>query len=157
MEIIIYLGAILVILGIIGSIVPMIPGPLFSFAGIALLLFMKSPDASLIRHLIVFGVFLVFLTIGHYLFPVWGAKIAGSSKNGMYGAIIGAIIGIFFTPLGILIGAMIGAIIGEYYSKKTMLESLKAGLGIVLGSAVILVAQIVYSVAVAVYFFIKIT
>jgi len=156
MEIVIYLGAILIITGIIGSIVPMIPGPIFSFIGIALLLFVKGPDATFIWHLIVFGVFLMFLTTGHYLFPIWGAKLAGSSKQGMYGAIIGAIIGIFFTPIGILIGAMIGAIAGEYYSKKTMLESLKAGLGIILGSVVILVAQIVYSVAAAIYFFIMI-
>jgi uncharacterized protein YqgC (DUF456 family) len=82
--------------------------------------------------------------------------LAGSGKKGIYGAIIGALIGIFFIPpLGIFLGALIGAVIGEYYSGKRLVESLKAGLGIILTSVVIMAAQIIYALAAAIYYFWK--
>jgi len=111
-----------------------------------------------IWHLVIFGILLIFLLLADYLAPILGARLAGSGKKGIYGAIIGALIGIFFIPpMGILIGALAGATIGEYYSGKRFIGSLKAGLGIILTSVAILVAQIVYSVAAAIYYFSKLT
>jgi uncharacterized protein len=158
MNTLLYIGAIVVVSGIIGSILPVMPGPILSFAGIVLLFFVKGSETIFIWHLVVFGILLIFLLLADYLAPILGARLAGSSKKGIYGAIFGALIGIFFfPPLGIFIGALAGAFIGEYYSGKKLMESLKAGLGIISGSVVILVAQIVYSVAAAVYYFMKAT
>jgi uncharacterized protein len=158
METILLIGAILVILGIIGSIFPGMPGPIFSFAGIVLLFFVEGSETTSIWYMFVFGILLIFLIFADYLAPILGAKLAGSSKKGIYGAIIGALVGIFFIPpMGIFVGALIGAVIGEYYGRKRLVESLKAGLGIILAGAVMLVAQIVYSVAAAIYYFYNLT
>jgi len=158
METILLVGGVLVLLGIIGSFFPGMPGPIFSFAGIVMLLFVKGPEAAFIWHLFVFGILLIFLILADYLAPILGAKLAGAGKKGIYGAIIGALIGIFIIPpMGIFIGALIGAVTGEYYSGKNLAESLKAGLGIILAGAALLVAQIVYSVAAAIYYFLNVT
>jgi hypothetical protein len=158
MEIVLFIGAVLLIFGIIGSVFPGIPGPVLSYAGIVLLFLVKGPEVASIWHLFTFGILLIFLLLADYLAPILGAKLAGSSKKGIYGAIIGALIGIFFIPpLGIFLGALIGAVIGEYYSGKKLVGSLKAGLGVILTSVVIMAAQIIYSLAAAIYYFLKLT
>ena len=158
MGIVLFIGAVLVIFGIIGSVFPGIPGPVLSYAGIVLLFVVKGSEIISVWHLITFGILLIFLLLADYLAPILGARLAGSGKKGIYGAIIGALIGIFFIPpFGIFLGALVGAVIGEYYSGKRLVESLKAGLGVILSSVVILAAQIVYSVAAAIYYFLKLT
>jgi uncharacterized protein YqgC (DUF456 family) len=156
MGIVLFIGAVLVVFGIIGSVFPGIPGPVLSYAGIVLLYFVKDPETTSIWHVVIFGVLLILLLLADYIAPILGARLAGSGKKGVYGAIIGALIGIFFIPpMGILIGALVGAVIGEYYSGKRLVGSLKAGLGIILTSVVLLAVQIVYSVTAAVYYFSK--
>jgi uncharacterized protein YqgC (DUF456 family) len=158
MGIVLFIGAVLVIFGIIGSVIPGIPGPALSYAGIVLLLLVKGPETTSIWHVVIFGILLIFLLLADYLAPIFGVRLAGSGKRGIYGAIIGALIGIFFIPpMGILIGALVGAFIGEYYNGKRLVGSLKAGLGIILTGVVLLAAQIVYSVAAAIYYFSKLT
>ena len=156
MQTILNIGVVLIILGIIGSIIPVMPGPVLSFAGIVLLFFAKGSGTISIWPLVIFGASLALIILAEYLSPLLGAKLAGSSRKGMYGAVLGAIIGIFFLPpMGIFIGALAGAILGEYCTRKNLMESLKAGMGIILAGVVILTAQIVYSVAAAIYYFIK--
>ena len=158
MGIVLFIGAVLVIIGIVGSAFPGIPGPVLSYAGIVLLFLVKGPEVASIWHLITFAILLVFLLLADYLAPILGARLAGSGKKGIYGAIIGALIGIFFIPpLGIFVGAFVGAVIGEYYSGKRFVGSLKAGLGIIFASVAIMAAQIIYSSAAAIYYFLKLT
>lgn len=158
MGIVLFIGAVLVIFGIIGSVFPGAPGPVLSYAGIVILFLVKGPEVASTWHLIMFGILLIFLILADYLAPIFGARLTGSGKKGIYGAIIGALIGIFFIPpLGIFFGALAGAVIGEYYSGKRLVGSLKAGLGIILTSVIILAAQIIYSIAAAIYYFLKVT
>lgn len=157
MEILIVIGSILVILGFIGSIVPAIPGPLFSFIALALLYFAKGSGTISLGMLLFFGFSMLILTILNYLVPILGAKYSGASKNGQWGAVIGALLGIvFFPPLGIFLGAMTGAVIGEMRSGKKMNEAMKAGIGVLAGSLMMIVLQSIYSLIVAIYFFIKV-
>jgi len=158
METLVIIGAILVILGIAGSIIPALPGPILSFLGIVLLFFARGAETISGWHLFVFGALAALLILSDYLAPILGAKLAGSTKKGTYGALIGGLIGIFFLPpLGIFVGAFIGAVAGEYYGGKQTGESLKAGVGVILGSVAMLALQIAYSVAAAIYFFTKIS
>lgn len=156
MDAIVITGGIFVVLGIIGSLIPALPGPALSFAGIALLFFEKGSGMVPVHHLVIFGVLVVLFILADYLAPILGAKLAGSSKMGTYGAIIGALIGIiFFPPMGIFVGAFIGAVAVEYHSGKSRNAAFKAGLGVVFGSIAVIVAQVAYSVVAAVYFFAK--
>jgi uncharacterized protein YqgC (DUF456 family) len=151
------IGAILLILGIAGSIIPALPGPVLSFAGIIFLILAKGSGAVPIWHIILFGIFVFLLTLANYLSPILGAKFAGSTKIGTWGAIIGAIFGlILFPPLGIFFGALIGAVAGESYSGKNLRESSRAGVGVLLGGAAAIILQLAYSLTAAIYFLAKI-
>ena len=156
METIIIIASVLMILGIIGSIIPVMPGPIFSFIGLVLLYFGK-PDSISIISLAVFGTMMVILLIAEYIAPILGAKFSGASKDGLIGAILGCLVGIvFFPPVGMFLGAFIGAVIGEMAGgKKSMSSALKAGVGTILGSVFMIILQIVFSVFAAIYFFIS--
>ncbi|MDZ7612039.1 MAG: DUF456 domain-containing protein [Candidatus Moranbacteria bacterium] len=153
METLIIIGLVLAILGVIGSIVPAMPGPVLSFAGVFLLFLSKNFEGLSLFVLIAFGLAMAALIVIDYLGPILGAKFAGATRRGLWGAIIGALLGIvFFPPLGIFLGALAGAFIGEYSGKQDAGKSAKAALGVILGSAVVIVLQTIYSLAALAYF-----
>jgi uncharacterized protein YqgC (DUF456 family) len=130
--ILIILGISLMILGIIGCLVPVLPGPPFSFLGLILL------HLSRFGHftnpaLITFGVIAVIVTVLDYIVPVWGTKRFGGSKYGTRGATVGLIIGLFLGPLGLILGPLIGAFVGEMIFRDDLGYALKAGFGSLLG------------------------
>jgi hypothetical protein len=157
METLIIIGIVLIILGIIGSLIPAMPGPILSLAALVLLYISKGGDAVSLSVVILFGVFATALIILDYVAPILGAKFSGASKKGTWGAVAGALAGIiFFPPAGIFIGALAGAILGEMADGKKFGKSLKAGFGVVIGSVMTIFLQVVFSVAAAIYFFINV-
>jgi len=127
------IGAIILLLtGIVGCLLPVIPGPPLSFAGIVLLHFSRFAEFSN-TILLILGIVVFVVTVLDYLFPVWGTRIFGGSKYGARGATIGLIIGLFLGPAGIIIGPFIGAFVGEMIFKDDVNYALKAGLGSLLG------------------------
>jgi len=125
-------GIILMVLGIIGCLVPVLPGPFFSFAGLILLHlthFGQFTGAALFT----FGGITLAVTLLDYIVPVWGTKKFGGSKYGTRGAKIGLIIGLFLGPLGLVLGALIGAFVGEMIFKDDIKYAIKAGFGSLLG------------------------
>jgi uncharacterized protein len=125
-------GILLMILGIIGCLVPVLPGPPFSFIGLILLhisRFGQFPS----NVLIILGIITLAVTIMDYIVPIWGTKKLGGSKYGTRGATVGLVIGLFFGPLGIIMGPFIGAVVGELIFKDDLNYALKAGLGSLLG------------------------
>ena len=102
---------VLLLLGLIGSIIPALPGPPLSY--IALLLyhfFINKVDPDLLFSI---GGVIVVVTILDYLLQIYGVKKAGGGKYAIRGSIVGMLLGILlFPPFGILIGAFIGAYIG---------------------------------------------
>jgi uncharacterized protein len=125
-------GIILMILGIIGCLVPVLPGPPFSFLGIILLHLSRFGQFSN-SALITLGVIAVVVTVLDYIVPVWGTKRFGGSKYGARGATVGLIVGIFLGPMGIVIGPLLGAFVGEMIFKDDINYALKAGFGSLLG------------------------
>lgn len=123
---------ILMILGIIGCLVPVLPGPPLSYLGMILLHFSKFADFSS-NILITMAVIAVLVTILDYIVPVWGTKRFGGSKYGTRGATVGLIIGLFLGPLGIIIGPFVGAFVGELIFKDDIRYALRAGFGSLLG------------------------
>ena len=98
--ILLILGIILMILGIIGCLVPVLPGPPLSFLGLILLHLLTVRSFLQVQLLITLGVIAVVVTILDYIVPVWGTKKFGGSKYGTRGATVGLIIGLFLGPLG---------------------------------------------------------
>ncbi|HOW41286.1 MAG TPA: DUF456 domain-containing protein [Bacteroidales bacterium] len=125
-------GILLVILGIIGCLVPVLPGPPLSYLGILFLHFSRFGQFTTLA-LITMGIIALAVTILDYIVPVWGTRKFGGSKYGTRGATIGLVIGLFLGPLGLIIGPFIGAFVGELIFKDNINYAIKAGFGSLLG------------------------
>jgi len=130
--ILLILGILLLILGIIGCLVPVLPGPPLSYLGIILLHLTRFGHFTY-PTLIILGAIAVVVTVLDYIVPVWGTKRFGGSKYGTRGATVGLVIGLFLGPMGIVIGPFIGAFVGEMIFKDDIRYALKAGFGSLLG------------------------
>jgi uncharacterized protein YqgC (DUF456 family) len=125
-------GIILILLGIIGCLVPVLPGPPLSYLGIIAMHFSRFGQFSG-TVLITLGIIALVVTILDYIVPVWGTKKLGGSKYGIRGATVGLVIGLFLGPAGIIIGPFIGAFVGEMIFKDDLKYAVKAGFGSLLG------------------------
>ncbi len=130
--ILIIIGIVFIIAGIIGCVIPGIPGPPLAYISLLLLQFTNNSPYS-IAYMLSLAIIVIGVTILDYFVPVWGTKKFGGTKYGMWGSIIGLIIGIFTGPIGIIIGPFLGAYLGELVGGMGNNEALKAGLGSFLG------------------------
>ncbi len=131
---ILILGSILVGIGIVGCILPVIPGPPFAYAAIILSYFLSRPRPYSLTFIILMGVVTVVVTLLDYIVPSVVSRKYGASKYGSWGALIGMIAGmVLFPPFGIFIGALLGAVLFELIFRPDIKRSLKAGLGVLVG------------------------
>lgn len=108
----IFLAVIFAVTGLLGAVLPVLPGPPIAFLALLMLLLCDGNDISTTA-LVVTGVLALVITIVDYIAPVWFAKKTGGSKYGTWGATIGLVAGLFLGPLGVIVGPFIGAYIGE--------------------------------------------
>lgn len=108
----IILGAICLLLGLIGCVAPVLPGVPLSYLGLLLLHWTDRVQFSW-QFLAVWGVVVVVIQILDYFIPAWGTKKFGGTKYGVWGSTIGLFVGLFMGPLGIVVGPFIGAVLGE--------------------------------------------
>lgn len=126
-------GILLIIGGIVGSVVPFLPGPPLSYAGLLLLHFTEKHQFST-RFLVIWAIITAITYLIDYFIPIWGTKRFGGSKQGVWGSIIGLVAGIFFfPPFGIIIGPFAGAVIGELMAGKNSSAAFRAGFGSFVG------------------------
>lgn len=145
-------GIIFIISGVLGCVLPIIPGPPLSYIGLLLLHFTEKYQFSS-EFLILWLIITVFIYGLDFVIPVWGTKKFGGSKRGVWGSIIGLVIGMFlFPPIGIIIGPFAGAVIGEYTSGKESKEALKSGFGSFLGFLVGTLLKLIVSGMMTWYF-----
>lgn len=149
----IVLGSVLIIFGLLGCFLPVIPGPPLSFVALLLLQLKEEPPFEVWFLLVMLGITLL-VTILDYVVPVIGAKKFGASKAGIWGSTIGLIAGIFlFPPLGIIIFPFVGALIGEFIVGKKTGQAFKAALGTFLGFVMGTLLKLIASGVMAFYFF----
>ena len=134
METVIIILAILAgVVGIAGSIIPGLPGPPISWVGI-LLIFLWGPEEVPTKTLVIWGVVMVAVSIIDYLVPMYFTKMTGGSRFAERGAMVGLIVGIIFTPIGMILCSFLGAFLSEmYWGKKSAGDALKAAFGSFLG------------------------
>lgn len=128
----IILGVVLVLVGIAGSILPLLPGPPIAYIGL-LLQQLKTDPPFTTKFLIVWAGIVIITLVLDYLVPVWGTKKFGGSKYGIWGCTIGFIAAFWMGPLGIIIGPLAGAFIGEMLAGKNTRQSFRAAMGSFVG------------------------
>jgi uncharacterized protein len=149
--ILLILGIIFMIIGIIGCLVPVLPGPPINFLGLLFLHLSKFGQFTT-PTLIILGSVAVVVTVLDYIVPVWGTKKFGGSKYGTKGAVVGLIVGFFLGPLGIILGPLIGAFVGEMIFKDDMSYAFKAGFGSLLGFLTSIGLKLAASLVMTFYF-----
>ncbi len=131
----IIIGLIISILGLIGCILPVLPGPPLSFIALIVLSIAKAWEPFSPEFLLGMAILAIVVTVLDFVVPLFGAKKYGASKIGMWGSVAGMVIGlIFFPPWGMLIGTFLGALGGEILAGKRNEKALKAGFGVFVGT-----------------------
>ena len=153
MILLIVLACFCIILGLVGCVMPGLMGSPFSFLALILLSIAKKWEPFSPTLLIVLAAVTIVATGVDYVFPALGAKKYGSSRAGLWGAIVGMILGIlFFPPFGMIFGAFLGAVLGESLSGKTGQNALKAGWGVFLGIVTAMLLKLIASGIMTFYF-----
>jgi uncharacterized protein len=142
------LTVVLFAVGLIGTVVPVLPGTTIILAAAIVHRIMLGADKSIgWRTIIVLGL----LTLASYALDIlagyFGAKYFGATKWGTFGAILGALIGLFFGLIGLFIGPVIGAIAGEVIAGKRMIDAGRAGWGSLLGNIGSMLAKLLIALA----------
>lgn len=138
MTVLIVFAIIFAIVGIVGSIVPGLPGPPISWIGMLLVFFADKagdrPDPMTLTVLLIWLGVTILVTIMDYVIPVKTTAMTGGHKAASTGAIIGLIVGMLVPPVGIILGSLAGAFLGELLvNNKGMWPAFKAGAGAFLG------------------------
>ena len=126
------LGGCFLLVGLIGCILPVIPGPSLSYLALLLLQATRFAHFSL-KFLLITAVITIVVTILDYVFPVWGAKKWGGSRAGAVGAVLGLVVGLFVPPAGIILGPFAGAVAGELLAGRNTGTALRSGIGSFMG------------------------
>ena len=126
------LGFVLLLVGLIGSFLPILPGPPISFIGLLLIHFLGKHAVSN-ELLWVYAFLSILLLVLDYLLPSWTTKKFGGSKAGQWGATAGVLVGIFAGPWGIFFGPLIGAYLGELISGRKNQDAWQSAKGAFLG------------------------
>lgn len=152
----IIIAALFIIAGILGAFLPVVPGTPLSYIGILILHFTKGDLFGWI-FLLSWGIVVAITITLDTLIPAEGARRMGGSKLGIYGALIGAVMGLFFfPPAGIIIGPIIGAFVGEVMAGKQSGSALRAAMGSFVGYLVATGLKVGVAIILAYYFFINI-
>ena len=126
------LAFLCMLIGIIGCIVPGLPGTPIAYAGLWLAQATERVDFSW-QFMLIWGVVVVVVSVLDYVVPAWGTKRYGGTKYGVWGSTIGVFVGLFFGAAGVIFGPLVGAVLGELISGKELSDALKAGWGSFVG------------------------
>ena len=143
---------VLMVAGLVGAVVPMLPGtPLIMVGAVvyAVATDFTSVGAGRLAILAVLG--LAGWAIEH-LAGALGARRAGGGRGAVVGALVGAVIGLAFAPLGLLLGPIAGAIAGELVSGRDPVGSVRTGVGTAIGVVVGIVAHVAFAVTMVALF-----
>ena len=126
------LAIILMVGGIAGCVLPILPGAPLAYAGLLLLHFTGLAHFSTVQ-LIVWLIVVVVLQVVDYITPLLGSKYSGGTSFGNRGCVAGTLLGLFFMPWGIILGPFLGAVAGEMMGGSDFPHAVRAGIGTLIG------------------------
>ena len=138
------IAIVCVVIGLVGSVLPVLPGPPVSWVGLLVFAFTAQAWHNIWWVVGITGAITLFLVFLDYLMPGWAAKHHGGSKRGMRGANIGAVVSLILFPIlgiaigpaniiGIILGPFVGAFIGELTTGAEGEAALEAAFGSFMG------------------------
>lgn len=148
----IVVGALFILLGLMGSLLPGIPGLAISYLGLLMLQFTKNPPFS-VMFLIIMALVVVLVSTMENFIPAYGTKKWGGTRYGIIGAIAGLFFGlIFFPPIGIIIGPLAGAFLGESIGGATSDKAFRSAIGSFIGLLAGTLLKVITALVIGYYF-----
>ena len=134
MEWVLYaLGAVALLLGLAGVVLPVLPGSLLLFGGALLVAWAGGFALVGWPTLTVVGLLAAIIWAVDWVAAALGAKATGASRWAVAGASLGLLVGLFLGPVGIVLGPAVGAVLLEYWQDPDFERALKAGVGTFVG------------------------
>ena len=130
------LAVVLIVVGVVGTVLPALPGPVLVFAGVALAAWIDVLARISGRTLGVLGVLTVIAWLTDYVAAAAGANKVGASKHAIIGAAVGTVAGVFTGLVGLIFMPLVGAAIGEFLAQRDALRAGKVGIATWLGMLV---------------------
>jgi hypothetical protein len=130
------LASVMVLIGIAGTLLPVLPGAGLVFAGLVLAAYIDGFQKVGWWTLAFLGILTGLAMLIDFLASLAGAKKMGASRLALFGASLGAVVGIFFGLIGVFVGPFVGAVAGELIHRGRLREApaaAKVGLGTWLG------------------------
>jgi hypothetical protein len=126
----------LIVVGVVGTVLPALPGAILVFAGVALGAWIDDFTRISGWTLLVLGILTLLAWAIDYVAAVAGAKKAGASRQALIGAAIGTVVGVFTGFLGLVFLPLVGAAVGEYLAQRELLRAGRVGIATWLGMLV---------------------
>ena len=143
---------LLMVAGVIGAVVPFIPGTPLIFVGAAVYAFATNFTPVGGGRLAVLAVLGVLGWAAEHVAGILGARRAGGSRAAVVGALLGAVVGLAFAPLGLLLGPIVGAVAGELLTGRGAADSVRTGVGTAIGVVLGVVAHVAFALAMVALF-----
>jgi uncharacterized protein YqgC (DUF456 family) len=152
------IAALLVVIGLVGTVVPIVPGALLVFGGLFIAAWAQDFARVGAVGLGVIGALALASFAVDFVASVMGAKRVGASPRALYGAALGGFIGIFFGIPGLILGPFVGAFLGELWARGGFAQASKVGFGTWLGLlfaaiAKVVIAFLMIAIFLAIYLF----
>jgi uncharacterized protein len=139
------IAALLIVVGLAGTILPALPGVPLVFAGMLLAAWAGGFAEISGWTVALLAVLTVLAVVADFIASALGTKVAGAGKWAFVGAALGSIVGLFFGIVGLLVGPFAGAIAGELIAGETLSKATSAGIGAWVGLLLGTVAKIALS------------
>lgn len=143
------LGTILLLTGLVSCFLPLLPGPVVSYAALFTLCLLGRPGCPSVTVMVVCGVLTAGAMVLDFVMPGAGAKKFHCSKAGVWGSVIGSVVGMFFFPIGLVLGPFLGALAGELIARKGLKSSSVGAFGAFAGFAAGLLVKVLWCLALA--------
>lgn len=137
------LSAALIVVGLAGTVLPVLPGTVLVWGGIVLGAWIDDFTRVSSTTVVVISVLAVFAWGLDYAAGLMGAQKAGASKQALVGAAVGTVLGLFMGFVGVLFMPLVGAAVGEYLARKDQGRAIRVGVATWIGIMLGLIAKVV--------------
>ena len=136
------LSAILILIGLAGTVLPVLPGTLLVWAGIVLGAWIDDFTRVGMVAVAVISALAVLAWALDYVAGLLGARKVGASRLALLGAVVGTVLGLFMGLVGVFFMPLIGAAVGEYLARKDQVRAVKVGVATWIGIMLGLIAKV---------------
>jgi uncharacterized protein YqgC (DUF456 family) len=144
-------AGVLIVIGVLGLILPVLPGAPVIFLGALLAAWAEDFAYLGVWSLAILGALSLLAIAVDFVASAFGARRFGASGRAVTGAMIGAVVGLAFGPIGVLVGPFIGAVLGELTVRRNLAAAGRVGLGTALGLALGTAAKLAIAFAMVGY------